>query len=276
VQKNLVRDVEAMTQLLRNPAHLHELNQAADYIRKEWEKLGLTVTEQPFMFQGKPFKNLIVSLGPAEAERLVIGAHHDVNGDQPGADDNASGVAGMLELTRLLVKHQPTLKNRIDLVAYTLEEQYPDSIGSKVHAQSLKQQGIPVRGMISIEMIGYYSDQPYSQNFPSKLLKWIYPTTGNFIGLIGYGNAFNWLREVQSAFQNTTLPARKLYVPFNMLGVDRSDHSNFTRQGIPALMITDTSNFRNPNYHQASDTIGTLDFNRMAEVVKGLYNLLTR
>jgi hypothetical protein len=271
------RHVEALSRLLRNPAHMEQLNQAADYIRREWEKMGFTVTEQPVRYEGKDFKNLLVSYGPPQAERIVIGAHYDAFGDQPGADDNASGIAGILELSRLLSQYRPALKNRIDLVAYTLEELRPEAMGSKTHAESLVQEKAQVRGMISVEMIGYYDDRPGSQTYPLKQLHWVYPNTGDFIGLVGYGNSFGWMRQVRASFlqnfeKTGILPTRMLYVPFNTIGVDRSDHSSYSRLGIPAMMVTDTSNFRNPNYHSRSDTLQTLDFQRAAEVVKMLYN----
>jgi Zn-dependent M28 family amino/carboxypeptidase len=272
----MIRDVRALSALSRNPAHLEQLNLAADYIRHEWEKLGLTVTEQPFTFQGKPFKNVMVSFGPPNAERVIIGAHYDVLHDKPGADDNASGVAGLLELSRLLVAHPQKLTKRLDLVAYTLEEMYPEALGSRVHAQQLVANNIPVRGMISLEMIGYYRDTPNSQAYPVKPMQWVYPSKGNFIAVVGYGKALPWIQKTQAAFRHySTLPACKLYLPLKGFSVDRSDHSNYADVGIPALMVTDTANFRNPNYHRATDTIETLDFQRMGEVVKAMFGLVS-
>lgn len=275
--KRLHQDVATLVQWLRNPEHMDELNQSADYIKGQWEKLGLTVTEQKFRLGDKEFRNLMVSFGPQNAPRFIVGAHYDVFKDQPGADDNASGVAGLLELSRLLAEHKPPLKTRLDLVAYTLEEPPYSTYGSQIHAQSLLKAKVPLKGMISLEMIGYYSDKPNSQHFPSKVMRWFYPDKGNFIALVGYGKALGLLNKTQQAFkQFSTLPARKLYMPINLFGMDRSDHNHFANAGIPAIMVTDTAEHRNFNYHKTSDTIYTLDFPKMAEVVKGVYNLVRR
>lgn len=272
--QRLRNDVTVLTRLLRNPEHMDQLNQAADHIKSEWQKLGLQVEEQPFQVNGRTFRNLVVSFGPPDAERFIIGAHYDVVGDQPGADDNASGVAGMLELSRLMSKNKPKLTKRLDLVAYTLEEQPYAVLGSRMHAQKMIDEKIPVKGMISLEMIGYYSDQKGSQTFPSKIMSWFYPDKANFIALVGYGKSFGIMRRTGKAFsQFSSIAAKKLYIPVNRFGMDRSDHSPYANAGIPAFMITDTAEFRNKNYHQVTDTIHTLNFDKMAEVVKGVYGM---
>lgn len=275
--QRLYRDVAYLTRLLRNPEHMDQLNQSADYIKAQWEKLGLSVKEQRFQVNGKTFRNLIVSIGPHTRERFVIGAHYDVYRDQPGADDNASGVAGLLELTRLLLENRPPLKTRLDLVAYTLEEQPYATLGSQMHVDQLLQDNIPVKGMISLEMIGYFSDQPNSQNFPSKLMKWLYPNKGNFIAAVGFGKSLGLFRKTARAFKRfSQMPLRSLWLPIRRFGVDRSDHYPFAQAGIPALMLTDTAEFRNQNYHQKTDTIYTLNFDKMAHVVKGVYGLVSQ
>jgi hypothetical protein len=267
-------DVTQLTRWLRNPEHLDQLNKAVSYIRREWQAMGLTVTEQPVYHAGKSYKNLIVSFGPPDASRFIIGAHYDTVCKSPGADDNASGVSGLLELARLLVQRQPVLSHRVDLVAYTLEE-LPESPGSTTHARQMIRDGIPVKGMISLEMIGYYSDKPQSQTYPSVFLKPLYPSVGNFIAVVGYGPSWGLIQKTKQAFQrHSALPVHSLYIPVNMLGLDRSDHAPYANMGIPALMITDTSNFRNPHYHARTDTVKTLDFQRMTEVVKAVYSLL--
>ncbi|MBY0403551.1 MAG: M28 family peptidase, partial [Cyanobacteria bacterium] len=262
----LKNHVQALSKFFRHSENLKALNLAADYIKKEWTAQGYTVTEDAFKLNGKNYKNMVVSYGPPDAPRFIVGAHYDVQGNQPGADDNASGVAGILELGRLLKQNKPTLTKRIDLVAFTLEEQPNPTMGSTVHANRLKKAGIPVSGMISLEMIGYFSDEPKSQNYPIPTMAAQYPDQGNFIGLIGYKNSFELIQKSQTLFKKgTQLPSHTIYSPINAYGLDRSDHSSFVNTGVPAIMVTDTANFRNNNYHQPSDTWDTLNYNKMSE-----------
>ena len=225
---------------------------------------------------------------------LVIGAHLDAarTGDvnpatgpnatshTPGADDNASGVAGLLELARLLGQQAPS--QPIELVAYTLEEppQFRSrDMGSYRHAQGLAQRKQAVRLMLSLEMIGYYSDAPGSQRYPLSILEWIYPTQGNFLGLIGQMGDFGAMREAKAQMRGAlaaqpsdapVLPIHSLNAPKQVHGVDFSDHLNYWHFGFPALMVTDTSFMRNPHYHQPTDTWDRLDYQRMAQVVRML------
>jgi hypothetical protein len=270
-------DVTALAAIPRNVFNLPALNRAADLIKARWEGMGLMVTEQPVWVAGRPLKNLMVSFGPENAPRWVVGAHYDAVVNTPGADDNASGVAGLLELSRLLKAANRPLTHRIDLVAFTMEEQPFPCSGSAAHAQQLRQQGVPVKGMISLEMIGYFKDTKGSQTYPLKLLRWLYPDTGNFIGVIGYEKGFGLVRQTQRALrQHSTIPSRSIYSPVRALGLDRSDHSSYIAQGFPAVMVTDTANYRTPHYHRPTDTPDTLDYPRMAEVVKGIYGLVTK
>lgn len=163
-KERLYADVHYLTHLLpaRQAFHPAALNQAAAYILQEFHKLSSRVAYQPFKVGPQEYKNVICTLGPAEGERIVIGAHYDVCGDQPGADDNASGVAGLLELARLLHAHEANLKYRIDLISFCLEEPpyfKTESMGSAVHAKSLKKAGVKVKAMVCLEMIGYYSEE---------------------------------------------------------------------------------------------------------------------
>ncbi|MCC2548020.1 M28 family peptidase [Hymenobacter sp. BT175] len=270
-------DVAFLTGLqpARNYRNLTSLNQAADYVRREFEKLGLKVEEQTYQADGRTYRNIITSLGPPDAERIVVGAHYDVCGDQPGADDNASAVAGLLETARLLHAQQPRLKHRLDLVAYPLEEPpyfATDQMGSAVHAKSLHDAGVKVRAMICYEMIGYFRDEPGSQNFPNPLLAALYPDTGNFItvvGKMGQESIVSRIKDLMKA--NSAIDVQSINLPESMGLAGLSDHRNYWRYGYEAVMINDTSFLRNPNYHQSTDTIDTLDFKRMAEVVNGVY-----
>lgn len=209
-----------------------------------------------------------------------MGAHYDVAGDQPGADDNASGIAGVLEIARLLHELSPSLKHRVDLVAYTLEEPpffATDSMGSAIHANSLKEKQVPIHYMISLEMIGYFSQEKNSQQYPTFVLKLFYPTQGDFITLVGKLSFSDWklIRLFkQKMSQVMEIDVFSINAPQMVTGTDFSDHRNFWNRGIPAVMITDTAFYRNSHYHQASDTMDTLDFERMSEVIRGVYWVL--
>jgi hypothetical protein len=275
-QDRLYADVKFLTELYpaRNYRNLASLNQAADYIKAEFGKLGCRVTEQPFTVNGRRYRNIIACFGPAEGERVVVGAHYDVCEDTPGADDNASAVAGLLETARLLHARGPALRHPVELVAYPNEEPphfATDDMGSAVHAQALHEAEVPVRAMLCYEMIGYFSDAPGSQNFPNEALASLFPSTGNFIIVVGRDGEENFARRVQQLMQRgaSRLDVQRINLPDSLALARLSDHRNYWRHGYPAVMINDTSFLRNPHYHQASDTIDTLDFRRMAEVVNG-------
>lgn len=254
------------------------LKQAADHIATEFERSGCKPVLQSYVVGGKDYHNIICSRGPANAPRVIIGAHYDVAGtDNPGADDNASGVAALLELSRLLDEAGPDLAHRLDLVAFTLEEPpnfRSDRMGSYVHAKSLREAGTDVRLMISVEMIGYFSDEPGSQLYPVPGLDLIYPDKGNFIAVIGRAFDRKPVARTKALMRaGNTLPVYSLNAPAHVPGVDFSDHQSFWRAGYPAVMVTDTAFFRNPNYHTAHDTPETLDYERMAGVVDGLFRV---
>lgn len=260
----------------RSHVNLHNLNKTADYIREEFEKSGGKVSEQKYRLEGKEFRNIIVNFGEESEERFVIGAHYDSCGDTIGADDNASGVAGLIELAYQLGKEKPS--RQIELVAYTLEEPpffATTGMGSHVHAKSLKDNNVKVSLMISLEMIGYFSDEENSQEFPVSFLKLFYPTKGNFISIVGnFTNGLS-VRKVKSAMQSAgDFPVYSANVPKIIPGVDFSDHRNYWIFGYDAIMITNTAFYRNKNYHTTADTPEKLDYLRMAKVVDGVYKFL--
>ena len=249
------------------------LDRAANYVRANLAQSGASISEQLYDADDIKARNIIARFGPAEGARVVIGAHYDSHHDTPGADDNASGVAGLIELARLLAK--ASLKRPVELVAYTLEEPpyfRTMEMGSAQHARALKLKNVPVRLMISLEMLGYFSDTEGSQKYPVSALDLIYPSRGNFIGVIGRFNDMAATRRVKAAMLGATnLPVVSMNAPPMLTGVDFSDHLNYWDEGYPALMITDTSFFRNPHYHQRTDTHDKLDYRRMAQVVQGVY-----
>ena len=257
----------------RDAGHPQNLDRAAAYVRQSLEQARGSVTEQPFEVNGTTYRNVIARFGPDTMERIVVGAHYDTAGQQPGSDDNASGVAGLLELANLL--GNATLETRVDLVAYTLEEPpffRTEQMGSAVHARSLKQQNVHVRAMISLEMIGYFSDAPGSQRFPSFLVEPFYPSRGNFIALVGKLGQGGVVRRVKRAMRAASaLPVYSINAPVFIPGVDFSDHLNYWDAGYDAVMVTDTAFYRNTRYHTNEDTPGTLDYHRMAMVVQGAY-----
>ncbi len=256
----------------RTHKNLPGLNASAAYIDSVLRLYSDSVSRQAFVVNGRTYQNVIASFGPKEGKRIVIGAHYDVCDSQAGADDNASGVAGMLELARMFRAIPP--KMRVDLVAYTLEEPpyfRTRNMGSAVHARWLKQTGTPVAGMISLEMIGYFDDRKRSQDYPVGILRWVYGSRGNYITLVRKFGAGRFARRFCRIYKRGALIRTKRFkAPAFLPGIDFSDHLNYWAEGFSALMITDTAFFRNKNYHQPTDTLETLDLRRMALVIESV------
>lgn len=257
----------------RDVTHIQNLDAVAAYISSEFKQTGANVVEQPYRVEGTSYRNIIATFGPETAERIVVGAHYDSAGPLPGADDNASGVAGLLELARLFGSRPPAM--RVELVAFSTEEPpyfRTTGMGSSVHAESLRKANVKVRAMLSLEMIGYFSDGRGSQSFPAGILGAFYPSTGNFIGVVGRVSEGLLARRVKKSMSNAApLPVYSISAPSFLPGVDFSDQLNYWHAGYDALMITDTAFYRNQNYHTAHDTVEKLDFKRMAMVVEGVY-----
>ncbi len=262
---------------------------AAQYIFGEFSGRCATVATQEVRVQESTYTNVICRIGPASGPVVVIGAHYDSYGDAiggsmsprgfslathtPGADDNASGVAGLLELARILQETQPP--RSVELVAYTLEEPphfRTEHMGSAWHARSLVHEDRDVQLMLSLEMIGYFSDNAHSQSYPVPGMSLFYPGQGNFVALVGRLDGFQALRKAKALMAGATdLPVFSINAPSMIPGVDFSDHRSYWSYGIPALMVTDTAFYRNRNYHQADDTYEKLDYNRMAKVVQEIF-----
>jgi Zn-dependent M28 family amino/carboxypeptidase len=257
----------------RDPRYPDNLDRAAAYIRREFQQAGGRVSEQPYEVDGKTYRNVIAMFGPETQDRIVVGAHYDAVPAVPGADDNASGVAGLLELAYLMGTTRLPL--RVELVAYTLEEDpyfLTEQMGSAVHVASLRKQGARVRIMFSLEMIGYFTDAPGSQRFPLPLLSLFYPSEGNFIAVVGKLDQGLTVRRVKQAMHSASpLPVHSINAPSWIPGVDWSDHRNYWKAGYDAVMITDTAFYRNDNYHTLRDRPETLDYRRMAMVVQDVY-----
>jgi Peptidase family M28 len=258
----------------RNSVHFGALEQAASYIERELAALGYTVTSQRWTSgAGQEFRNLEVSIPGTDrtAGVVVVGAHYDSNRGTPGADDNASGVAAVLELARVL--RDDTLPRTIRLVAFANEELpffgTPDQ-GARRYVAALGQRGDDVRSMLSIETIGYYATGARTQRYPPPLNRF-YPDTGNFIGFVGNLGSRALVHDAIAAFRrHTPFPSHGAAAPASIPGVGWSDHEAFWAVGIPAVMITDTAPFRNPYYHTRGDTPDRIDYERMTYVVDGV------
>jgi Zn-dependent M28 family amino/carboxypeptidase len=240
------------------------------FVAQEFENHGLTVESDFFSYQGNRFRNVIARLSaPREEALVIIGAHIDSVVGTPGADDNASGVAVLLECARILSKAK--LPSQVLLCAFNLEEL--NMIGSAALAKKLKAAGARVEAMVSLEMVGYTDSRPGSQKLPIGLSRF-YPDRGDFIGVIGNWRSDALLRKFSAAMREVPdLPVETLSVPGNGMlipAVRLSDHSPFWDAGYPALMVTDTAFYRNPHYHAGTDSVETLDIEFMAKVCEGV------
>lgn len=257
----------------RNP---EQLDRCADYIAHHFKQAGATVEFQPFRVAGQSYRNVIGRFNEGGTDKIIVGAHYDTCGELPGADDNASAVASLLELAALIGNSEST--QAIELVAYTLEEPPyfgTELMGSAVHAKSLTKDSATIRGVIVLEMVGTFSEEWGSQTYPSPLLRLLYPSRGNFIGVIGRWDQGEWIRTIKNGMKGATdLPVYSIRAPLAIPGIDMSDHRNYWPHGFPALMITDTAFYRNPYYHSAEDTPDRLDYDRMAQVVVAVFEAL--
>ena len=246
------------------------LSEIQSYLEEELASYGFVVRKEPFRFSGQDFDNLIASLDPnPKKPRVLIGAHFDSVSGSPGADDNASGVAALLEAARIYAQSKRQGEITIEFAGFNLEEY--GMIGSQAYAEKLKREKVRFLGMISLEMVGYTSQEKGSQKMPL-FLKPFYPNVGNFLGLVANTRSVKWLDQVKQIFSEVEgLPMESLALPANgwiFPEVRLSDHSPFWDHGFPALLVTDTSFFRNPHYHSAEDRIETLDLDFLAKVTE--------
>lgn len=268
----------------RSADQVDNLERTAQYVMAQLKASGARVSVQEVVVQGARFKNIIARFGPEQGPLMVIGAHYDSHGDAtreaitgdthtPGADDNASGVAGLIELAQLLGRSAQ--RRPIELVAYTLEEPphyRSEHMGSVWHARSLQAAKREVSLMLSLEMIGTFIDTPDSQHYLVPAMKYLYGDRGDFIALVGKFGGFGATRDVKALLAGASdLPVYSINAPRMLQGVDFSDHRSYWALDMPAMMITDTAFLRNQHYHLAGDTEDKLDYQRMAKVVQGVY-----
>lgn len=268
-------DVAAIASEPHNVAHPEALERAATYLEGRLQGLGYQVQRQPFQAGGREVRNLEAVVEPANpaAETLVVGAHYDSYQNAPGANDNGSGVAGVLELARQLADMRGRAAIRIRLVLFVNEEPpffQTEQMGSLVYARHLAGSGEKVMGMLSLETLGYYSDAPGSQHYPFPL-DLHYPDTGNFAAFVGTLSARGFVRRSIAAFRDAApFPSEGGTAPGFVQGIEWSDHWSFGQVGIPAAMVTDTAPFRYPHYHSVADTPDKIDYGRLARVAEGL------
>jgi hypothetical protein len=267
--------VAAVASRPHNVRYARALKQTAAYLEGALIGMGYEVRAQPFESGGEEVRNLEVVIEPsaADAPTLVVGAHYDSWFETPGANDNGSGVAALLELAHLLSDLQARSSIRIRLVFFVNEEPpwfKTDQMGSLVYARRLKASRERIAGMMSLETIGYFSDLPGSQHYPAPL-GLFYPDKGDFIAFVGLTSSRAFVRRTVGAFRaRARFPSVGGTAPSFIAGSDWSDHWAFAQAGIPALMVTDTAPFRYPYYHHRDDSPGKIDYDRLARIVSGL------
>ena len=260
----------------RNDDNTGSLEKSADYIETSFRKSGLSPQNQ--VYGDRNYRNIIAEIKGEDPDDgiILVGAHYDTVWLSPGADDNASGVAVMLELARLLSGKQ--YRKTIRFAGFTNEE-HPfadtDMMGSRVYSRRVFENREKISVMYSLEMLGYYSDKASSQLYPAPL-KWFYPDRANFIAFVA--NIRSGLPLIHSlcAFRrNSGFPVQGLIMSERLIpDIRRSDHASFWDLGYPAIMITDTAQYRNMNYHTVGDVPRTLDYTKMAGLVSGLARML--
>jgi Zn-dependent M28 family amino/carboxypeptidase len=274
IRKNV--DAIINTPQKRNFKNIDVLDSTANYIKSQFSTCTNKVSVQKFEARNKSYSNIIASFGPEDGERIIVGAHYDVCGEQDGADDNASGTVGLLALARLLKNVE--LKYRIDLVAFTLEEPpffRTEKMGSYVHAKSLYDAKTPVKGMISLEMIGYFSEEENSQDYPVGIMKWFYGSKGNYITIVQKSIDGSFSKQFKKlAFENNSILTKSFKAPSFFGGIDLSDHRNYWEFGYSAVMITNTSFYRDTNYHTQGDVLSNLNIPNIGLVIDGVFRAL--
>lgn len=258
----------------RNPQHYDALIQAADYITEQmgWQNSNLKI--QNYSYNEKKFKNLIYEKSGLDkpGEIIIVGAHYDTVLDSPGADDNASGIAGLLTLIRML--HQYDNQRTLRFVAFTLEEPPffgTEQMGSYVYARSCREQDENIVAMITFEMLGFYTEKRGSQKYPFPDMRDQSADRGNFITVVGNDQSRQLGVNFAQKIKETALVRTESIIPSSgAYGIDLSDHSSFWKFDYPAIMLTDTAFYRNPHYHENSDKIDTLNFRYFTRLVFAL------
>jgi Peptidase family M28 len=260
----------------RNMWHYPQLNAAADFIESSFSHAGFQPRRDGYELRGQACHNIEAEIRGARPEIILIGAHYDSVFGSPGANDNGTGVAATLALARRFAGERP--EHTLRFVAFVNEEPpyfLSGEMGSLVYAERCKARGDRISAMISLETIGYFSDAPNSQTYPSPGLGVFYPKIGNFIGFVSNVHSRTLLRRVIALFRkHAKIPSEGAALPWFVPGVSWSDQWSFWKHGYPGIMVTDTAPFRYPYYHSASDTPDKLDYDRFALVVSGMEKVI--
>ena len=269
----------------RNMWHYAKLNAAADFIEDSFSRAGLRTRRDSYETGGQPCHNIEAEIPGNGAEIIVIGAHYDSVFGSPGANDNGSGAAAVLALAHRFGASETegsapriTPNKTLRFVAFVNEEPpyfLSGEMGSQVYARRCKERGDKISAMISLETIGYFSDAPHSQTYPSPGLGLFYPKVGNFIGFVSNVKSRSLLRRVITLFRkNAKIPSEGASLPAFIPGVSWSDQWSFWQHCYPAIMVTDTAPFRYPYYHSSNDTPDKLDYDRFTLVVSGIEKVI--
>src|SRR5436190_14041311 len=274
-QERLRAHVAQLSEVIgeRHERRPEALETAARYIENQFRVAGLEVEDQTFVSGGTPVRN-VVAWRPGKGPTMVVGAHYDSAPGSGGADDNASGTAVLLELARLAPSW--SAGRPIEFAAFTTEETpRRRDMGSYRYVKELPRRRLWVKGMICLEMVGYYDVRPGSQRYPP-VLQPFFPSRGDFIALVSNFQSRRLMRQMQRPLRQAGgLSFSQAVLPAFLGGVDRSDHMNFWEAEIPAILVSDTAFYRNPNYHRAGDRAATLDYSRMATLTQTLAEALS-
>ena len=269
----------------RNMWHYAQLNVAADFIQDSFSRAGLATRRDTYEMRGQPCHNIEAEIPGTRPEIIVIGAHYDSVFGSPGANDNGSGAAAVLALAKRFAAREKersppkrTTNKTLRFVMFVNEEPpyfLSGEMGSLVYARRCKEHGDKISAMISLETIGYFSDAPHSQTYPSPGLGVFYPNVGNFIGFVSNVRSRTLLRRAITLFRkNAKIPSEGASLPAFIPGVSWSDQWSFWQYGYPAIMVTDTAPFRYPYYHSSNDTPDKLDYDRFTLVVSGMEKVI--
>ncbi|MGD0097764.1 MAG: M28 family peptidase [Terracidiphilus sp.] len=281
IRDRLSEEVRSLSVIIgdRSFAQPQSLQAASELLSNRLREQGYTVVEHPYSVDRETVNNLEATLAGQDSAlgEVIVGAHYDSVAGTVGANDNCTGVAAVLELARLMRQSKP--RRTIRFVLFVNEEppyfQTPQ-MGSRVYAHQLRQEGVSVSAMISLETIGYYSDEPHSQKYPP-VLSLFYPSKGNFIGFVGNTQSRGLVREAIRDFRESTrFPSEGIAAPGDWLGIGWSDQWSFWQEGYSGIMVTDTAPFRYPYYHTSNDTIDKIDFDKTARVVEGVSKLVQK
>lgn len=282
IRDNLHLHVDTLSNEIgpRNSQYYPALLKTYHYIEQQMSKYNSELSIQDYHYEKKDYHNLILEYQGNELpdEIIVIGAHYDTVLNSPGADDNASGIACLLELIRLL--HQYQTKRTVRFVAFTLEEPPffgTEQMGSYVYARSCRNKNENIVSMIALEMLGFYTEKRNSQKHPFSHANQQYPDKGNFIALISNEKSHHLNKLFTSYIKETSLIEAHSYIPNHYTPeIELSDHASFWKHDYPAFMITDTAFFRNPNYHEVNDNIETINFRYFTRLVFSLIHAIKR